>query len=77
MIKRDYHNTTLTDALQDAEEAISYVRMNRAHATSTEDAEFIVGHGVIRAALIKLLAEHGITAKPQLGNAGVLVCVIE
>lgn len=77
MIRRDYHKFKLHEALCDAEDVINAFRMNRRHKESTEDAEFIVGHGVIRIHLIKLLESHGLSPTPQLGNDGVILCLLQ
>lgn len=77
VIKRDYHGWTVTSAEVDVEDVISYVRMNKANRESTEDAEFIVGHGPIREKVIEVLKWNGCSPRPKLGNDGVIVCVIE
>lgn len=78
MITRDYHNYTVERALRDVDEVVTEVRMNRPTKYSTEDAEFIVGHGKIRDAIVKFLKEeYGLSPTVQLGNSGVIICTIE
>ena len=55
MVVRDYHGFTLQQALTDVEDTISAVRTQEMHRGIGTDAEFIVGHGVIREKLIELL----------------------
>jgi hypothetical protein len=73
MIRRDYHAFRLHEALCDAEDVVGSIRSSR----KTEDAEFIVGHGVIRNELVKLLEGYGLAPRVQLGNRGVILCTIE
>lgn len=73
MIRRDYHTFRLHEALQDVESIIGTVRSSG----KSEEAEFIVGHGVIRNELNYLLANYGLTPTIQLSNAGVIICTIE
>lgn len=73
MIRRDYHHFKLHEALQDVETLIGEVRTSG----KSEDAEFIVGHGIIRNELTMLLANYGFTPTIQLRNSGVILCMIE
>lgn len=73
MIRRDYHAYRLQEALWDAEDIIGRVRSTR----KSEDAEFIVGHGVIKGELLDLLESYGLNPSVQLGNTGVVICTIE
>ena len=75
-MKYDFHGYKLEQALNKAHQIIGEVRMRKS-AVAFVDVEFIVGHGVIRNELISLLKSYGIEAKPQLGNAGVILCHIE
>ncbi len=77
MIIKDYHGFTLKQALTDLEDTIAAVRTEELHRGIGVDAEFIVGHGVIRDKLIELLKARGLTPEVMLGNDGVIVCVIE
>jgi len=73
MVRRDYHNHTLEQAMRDADALIDGIRMSG----NTEDCEFIVGHGVIRDILMANLRSYGFVPSAQLGNSGVIVCTIE
>jgi hypothetical protein len=73
MISRDYHHHRLDEALRDAESVVAGVRLTR----RSEDAQFIVGHGIIRTELKALLERYGLSPKIQIGNTGVLLCIIE
>ena len=73
MITRDYHAFRLHEALCDAEDVVGSVRAAR----KSESAEFIVGHGIIRNELIKLLETYNLSPTIQLRNSGVVVCEIE
>lgn len=77
MVVRDYHGFTLQQALTDVEDTISAVRTQEMHRGIGTDAEFIVGHGVIREKLIELLKNRGLDPSVKFGNDGVIVCVIE
>jgi hypothetical protein len=80
MIRKDYHGFKLADALQDVHETISYVRGGGGwthRRTLSTDAEFIVGHGIIRTEIVDLLKSYGLNPTIQLGNAGVILCTIE
>jgi len=72
-MKYDFHEHTLEEALNKAHEIIGNVRLRGIPV----DAEFIVGHGVIRNELNHLLADYGLTPTIKLGNAGVILCHIE
>lgn len=73
MIKRDYHGFTLEQAMINAHDVVGLARAQR----NPVDAEFITGHGIIRDELIKLLQSYGLTPSAQLGNTGVIICIIE
>jgi hypothetical protein len=80
MIRKDYHGFTLEQAMQDLHELVGYVRGGAGWAfggTISTDAEFIVGHGVIRTELLNLLRTYGLSPTIQLGNNGVILCTIE
>lgn len=73
MIRRDYHNHTLDQAVNDVDSIVSATRMSG----KVEDCELIVGHGIIRNELIFVLKTYGFAPRIQLGNSGVIVCEIE
>lgn len=73
MISRDYHNHTLSQAMEDVSNVIGHVRLKG----ERKDAEFITGRGVICEELLKVLSAHGLFPSLKLGNDGVVVCVIE
>lgn len=77
MIRKDYHHFKLHEAIQDVENTISAFRMNRMTKYSTEDAEFIVGHGIIRDKLMEFLNAYGLSPTIQMGNSGVILCTLE
>jgi hypothetical protein len=77
MIKRDYHNFTLEQAMINAHDVIGLVRGANKKANKAQDAEFIVGHGVIRDELVNLLQSYGLKPSTKLGNTGVIICLIE
>lgn len=74
MIKRDYHGFTVESALADLSYTISLVRQNR----KIEDAEFITGHGIIAERIMNALRyTYKLTPSIQIGNSGVIICIIE
>lgn len=77
MIKRDYHGFTLEQAMANAHDVVGFCRAQALRNSRPVDAEFITGHGIIRDELLKLLQSYGLTPNVQLGNTGVIVCVIE
>ena len=66
MINRDYHNFSLDDALQDADNLIGLVRMDSGH----EYVRFITGQGIIREKLLKYLQDYGLNPQIELHNPG-------
>ena len=72
-IKRDYHGWKLEDALLDIDRHVSGIRQLR----DCKDLELITGHGVIQLEAMKLLHEYGLKPTIQLGNSGVIVCMVE
>lgn len=73
MIKQDFHGISLLDAQIQLHKLIDKIRLKGI----PEDVELIVGHGVIRNQFIDILKLYGLTPSIQLGNSGVIVCVIE
>jgi hypothetical protein len=69
MIRRDYHNFLVGEALRDAERVIGEVRMDG----KAEEARFITGYGMIRQQLFELLQTHGLEPTYELGNQGVIL----
>lgn len=73
MIVRDLHGLTLDKSLGLVDEVIGRVRSNGIADT----AEFITGHGPIRAAVFAALESYSLIPHYKWGNDGVVVCVIE
>lgn len=73
MIKHDFHGHTVEDALRRAEVIIGEVRQEG----KVERAEFIVGHGAIKAKLIILLKEYKLHPEVSWSNSGVISVYIE
>jgi DNA-nicking Smr family endonuclease len=72
-IERDFHGLTVEEASRQLHQIISNVRssIGLAHVF------LIVGHGPIRDKMFEIYREYGIDAYPDLGNAGVIVAVVE
>lgn len=74
MIKRDFHGWLLKDAEHEVHLIIGRVRSEQ----TSEDAEFITGHGVIKKAIQEILHQYGIPDNKELcGNGGVIKVHIE
>lgn len=73
MLTRDYHGFKLDEALRDADGIVASIRLRK----QVQDVCFIVGHGVIRQELIKLLQNYSLTPSVKLDNAGCITCIIE
>jgi len=72
-IELDFHGYTVEDALNEAEKAISDIRMNGDVAT----CYFITGHGQIRSALFDmLLNKYQLDPVIPLGNRGVVTVYV-
>jgi hypothetical protein len=74
MIQRDYHGFTLLDAIIDVERHVYFIRETK----DCKDMEFIVGNGVIKERVMKLLKDqYKLRPKLKLGNSGVICCYVE
>ena len=74
MIIRDYHGYKLLDAIIDVERHISFIRQTK----DWKDMEFIVGNGVIKESIMKLLKDqYKLNPTLKLGNPGVIYCYVE
>ncbi len=73
MITKDYHGYTLNDALMDLSFLISTIRMKR----DRKEVKLITGHGIIQTEVMNELRNYGLQPTIQLGNSGVILCMIE
>ncbi len=70
---RDYHGWKLEDAMFDIDRCVSTIREKR----DCKDIQFITGHGIIQKEALDLLKAYGLKPTIQLGNSGVIVCMVE
>jgi hypothetical protein len=73
MIKRDFHGLTVEEALRQADIIVGEVRGKGI----SEKADFIVGHGAIKARLIIHLKEYKLHPEISWANSGVISVYIE
>lgn len=72
-IERDFHGLTVDEASRQLHQIIGSVR------TSVELAHvhLIVGHGPIREKVLEIYRDYGLFAEADMGNAGVIVAIVE
>ena len=73
MTRIDFHGMSLEEAIAKIEQEIDNVRVSR----KAEEYEFVVGYGIIRNELVKILRDYGIDHSVKLSKRGVITAVLE
>ena len=73
MIRKDLHGYMVTEAVKEVEQTIALVRLEQI----PQDVEFITGSGIICDTVMKTLEEYELSPHRQMGNSGVICCLIE
>ena len=72
-IERDFHGLTVNEASRQLHQIIGNVRS----AVGLAHVHLIVGHGPIREKMLEVYRDYGLFAEADMGNAGVIVAIVE
>ena len=72
-IERDFHGLTVDEASRQLHQIIGNVR----NSIGLAHVHLIVGHGPIRTKMLEIYSDYGLFAEAHIGNAGVIVAIVE
>jgi len=73
MIKRDFHNWKLTDAVQEIHSIVGSIRTSK----KPMQVELITGNGVIKVVAMEILESYKLVPVVRWGNSGTIDVVVE